>query len=348
MKAVFRIIAGAMLASVIAMIGLGAQAQTKPEVTLTVHHFLSPKAPAHAQFIEPWARRVEAQSKGRIKIEIFPSMSMGGKPPELYSQLRDGAADIVWTLIGYTPGVFPRAEVFELPTVHQGSARATNLAIQDSFDLIAEDFKDIKPILVHAHAGNAMHLATKAVRSVGDLKGLKLRTPSRTGAWAIAAWGAEPVGMPLPALPQALSKGVVDGALIPFEVVPPFKLQQLTKYSVEGADGSRFGTSVFLFGMNKQRYDGLPADLKKIIDDNSGANIAGEIGEVWDRAEAPGKGLQKKSGGEIIKLDASTKAAFDKLSQAAVTRWIEEANAKNIDGAALVKAARAAVAKNSK
>lgn len=317
------------------------------EETITVHHFISPKAPAHKSFIEPWARRIEEQSNGRIEVKIFPSMSMGGKPPELYRQVRDGAADMVWTVIGYTPGVFPRSEVFELPTVHQGSARATNLAIQENFALLADDFKDLKPILVHAHAGNALHLRETAVRSVADVKDLKLRTPSRTGAWMIESWDAEPVGMPLPALPQALSKGAVDGALIPFEVVLPFKLQELTKYSVEGDNGARFGTSVFLFAMNKDRYNALPDDLKAVIDANSGNALAEEIGTLWDGIEAPGKAAQEKSGGEVIKLDAATLEGFDKLGEGVVARWVEDADKNGLDGQALVDAARASVAKHS-
>ena len=341
MKTLYRAIALAITAALLAAPARAA------EVTLTVHHFLSPKSATHTQFITPWAQRVEEQSEGRITVEIFPSMSLGGKPPELYRQVRDGAADIVWTLIGYTPGVFPRSEVFELPTVHRGSARATNLAIQDNFALIAEDYKDLKPLLVHVHAGNAIHLREKAVRSVADLEGLKLRTPSRTGAWLIESWNAEPVGMPVPALPQALSKGVVDGALVPFEIVPPLKLQDLTKYSVEGADGSRFGASVFIYAMNKARYDALPADLKAVIDANAGAAIAEEMGEVWDSVEAPGKAAQSKSGGEIIGLDAAAKAAFDTLGEQVVARWVKEAGEAGIDGQALVEAARAAVARHS-
>jgi len=334
-------------ATLLAMLWLAAPAMAE-DVTLTVHHFLSPKSPTQQSFIAPWAKQVEAQSKGQIKIKIFPSMSMGGKPPELYRQVRDGAADIVWTLIGYTPGVFPRSEVFELPTVHRGDAAATNQAIQDNFKRIAADYEDLKPILVHVHAGNAIHMRTKPVHTVADLKGLKLRTPSRTGAWLIEALGAEPVGMPVPALPQALSKGVVDGALIPFEIFLPFKLQELTKYSVEGADGSRFGTSVFLFAMNKARYDALPANLKAVIDANSGAALAKKIGEVWNAIEAPGKAAQKKSGGEIIKLDAGAKAAFDALGAKVTDRWIKESKSQGFDGKALVDAARASVAKYSK
>ena len=340
MKGFLKLLAG------LAVLGLAGAPASAAEVTLTIHHFLSPKSPAHQAFIAPWAERIETQSKGRIEVEIFPSMSLGGKPPELYRQVRDGAADVVWTVIGYTPGVFPRSEVFELPTIHAGSARATNLAIQDNFALIAEDFKDLKPILVHVHAGNALHLREKAVRSVADVRGLKLRTPSRTGAWLIEAWGAEPVGMPVPALPEALSKGVVDGALIPFEILLPLKLQQLTKFSVEGPGGSRFGTSVFLYAMNKARYDSLPADLQAVIDANSGAALAADIGKVWDEIEAPGKAAQTKSGGQVIVLDAAEKAAFDALGEKVVQRWIGEADSKGIDGAGLVEAARAAIAKH--
>ena len=317
------------------------------EITLTAHHFVSPKASTQTHLMLPWKKKIEAQSKGRIEIKIFPSMSLGGKPPELYRQVRDGTVDIIWTLIGYTPGVFPRSEVFELPTVHPGGALATTLAIQDVFPLIAADFKDLKPLLVHVHAGNAIHLRDKKVTSVADLKGLKLRTPSRTGAWLIEAWGAEPVGMPIPALPQALSKGGVDGALIPFEIIPPFKLQQLTKYSVLGADGTRFGASVFLFAMNKARYEGMPADLRAIIDANSGANFAAEIGRNWDSIEEPGRKAQIESGGEIIGLPPKAKAAFDQAGEKVVARWVEEAKKRGIDGAALVKAARAAVAKRA-
>lgn len=318
------------------------------EVTLTLSHFLSPKAPPHSKFLAPWAKKIEVESKGRIKIQIFPSMTMGGKPPELYRQLRDGAADMVWTLTGYTPGVFPRSEVYELPSVHQGSATATNLAIQENFKLIAADFKDIKPLLIHVHAGNAIHLVNGCVDKPADLKGMKLRTPSRTGAWLIKSWGAEPVGMPVPALPQALSKGVIDGALIPFEIVPPFKIHELTKCSVTGNNDSRFGTSVFMFGMNKDRYNSLPADLKAIIDANSGAAIAEMAGKVWMDAEKPGMALQKKTGSPVSALTQAQTDGFGKLAKGVVDSWVKEVSKKGIDGAALVKAARASVTTNTK
>lgn len=327
---------------------IGALSAQAADVTLTVHHFLSPKAPAQTKLLQPWADRIEKDSGGRIEVKIFPSMSLGGKPPELYQQVRDRVVDVVWTVPGYTPGVFPRAEVFELPTVHGGDARATNLAIQEIFPMIEEDFKDVKPLLVHVHAGNALHTVDKKVMSPDDVKGLKLRTPSRTGAWMIEAWGADPVGMPLPTLPQALSKGVVDGALVPFEIFPPFKLAELTKYSIEGETGERFGTSTFLFAMNKDSYNELPDDLKAVIDKNSGANLAEEMGLVWNQVEMPGKGMQEKSGGEIVKLDAASKGTFDEIGGKVVARWVGEADKRGLNGQELVDAARKAIANNSK
>ena len=88
-----------------------------PQVTLKMHHFLPPVSNGHAKFLAPWARKVEADSQGRIKIDIFPSMQLGGTPPQLYDQARDGVADLVWTLPGSTPGRFPGIEVVELPFV---------------------------------------------------------------------------------------------------------------------------------------------------------------------------------------------------------------------------------------
>jgi TRAP-type C4-dicarboxylate transport system substrate-binding protein len=297
----------------------------------------------------PWAKKIEEMSKGKIKIEIFPSMSMGGKPNELYKQARNGSADIVWTVAGYTPGVFPRTEVYELPTVHRGSSLATSIAIRENFDLIKDDYKKIKPLLIHTHAGNALHMTEKRVRKVADLKGMKLRTPSRTGAWLIEALGAEPVGMPMPGFPQALSKKAVDGGLIPFEVFPPFKFHQLTEFSAEGAKGDRFGTSVFLLLMNKDRFNSLSKELQDLIEESFNMDMVKQVGQIWMDVEKPGMKMQENSkNSEIAKYNDKTMAEFNAVGQKVVNRWIKEVSKKGINGDKLVEEARKAIARNSK
>jgi TRAP-type C4-dicarboxylate transport system substrate-binding protein len=337
--------------SLVAALALGAGmsvAAQAAEVTLIVHHFIGPKAPTHTVLVQPWADAIEAQSDGRIDVEIHPSMALGGKPSELYGQVRDGTVDIVWTLIGYTPGVFPRTEVFELPTVHGGSARATSMAIQDMFDMVAPDFEDIKVLLLHVHQGNALHTVSKEITSIEDVAGLKLRTPSRTGSWMIEAWGAEPVGMPVPELPQALSKKVVDGALIPWEIIAPLKLQDLTDYQIEGHNKTRFGTTTFQVSMNLAKWNSLPDDLKKIFSDNSGPEWLAEVGEIWRNSDDGGIEMAQKAGNTYIELTEEETAAFREKLEPVVQRWVKEVEGQGIDGAKLVEAARAAIAKHSK
>jgi len=316
------------------------------EFKFSIHHFLSPKAPAQAALIEPWAKAVEEQSGGRIKFEIFPAMALGGKPPELYSQVRDGVADVVWTVPGYTPGTFPRLEVFELPSVHQGSAKATNMAIQSLSAEIAPDLEDVKPILVHVHSGNALHLVNKTVNSAADFNGLKVRSPSRTGAWMLEELNAEPVGMPVPALPQALSKGTVDAGLVPFEVALPLKLAELTENSVQLDNGGRFGTATFLFAMNKDSYNSLPDDLKAVIDANSGAALAEKMGIAWDSIEPKGIKVAQDAGNTVTTLSPEASSEFNSAFDAVADRWVKEATDAGIDGAALLSAAKEAVSAN--
>ncbi len=320
-----------------------------PEVTLKLHHLLGPKAPAHTEMLEPWAQRIEQRSNGRIKIDIYPAMSLGGKPPELIRQVRDGVVDIVWTVNGYTAGLFPRTEVFELPFVHTNSAVATNLAMHDLFDqYLASEYKGIKVMALHVHAGQAIHMVDTPVRTVDDLVGKKMRIPTRTGAWILEALGANPVGMPVPALPQALSKGVVDGALIPFEIVAPLKIQELTKYQSEGVDSVRFGTTTFQISMNIDRWNSLPRDLQQVFEAESGRDWWRQIGEIWTNSEVGGLKVLAAAGNEHILIGEAELARFRAKLEPVVDRWIKEVGEQGIDGKALVAAARAAIAKHSK
>ncbi len=316
--------------------------------TLKLHHLLGPKSPAHTQMLTPWAERVEKATGGKVKIELYPSMSLGGKPPQLINQARDGVVDLIWTVNGYTPGLFPRSEVFELPFVHTNNAAATNLAMRAMYDkYLAADYRGVKPMFLHVHAGQGIQMVDKEVRKPEDLQGLKMRIPTRTGAWIIEALGASPVGMPVPDLPQALSKKVVDGAFIPWEIIAPLKLQDMTDYQIEGPGKVRFGTTTFQVSMNKARWDSLPADVKKAFTEVSGEAWVREVGRIWREVDEAGIALATKAGNKHIQLTESEMAAFREKLEPVVQRWIDEVKAKGIDGAALVKTARELIAKYS-
>ncbi|HLF23743.1 MAG TPA: TRAP transporter substrate-binding protein [Burkholderiales bacterium] len=338
----------AAAAFVAVLLGASGVSQAAPEVTLKFHHFLPPVSAAQRTMIEPWARAVEKSSGGKIKIDIYPSMSLGGTPPQLIRQVRDGVVDIVWTLNGYTAGQFPRTEVFELPFVHTNNAVATNLAMYDMFDqYLKPEWSDVKVILLHVHAGNAIQMVNSSVNTSDDLKGKKIRIPSRTGAWLLEALGANPVGMPVPALPQALSKRVVDGALVPFEIIPPLKLQELTEFQIEGEGSVRFGTATFVIAMNKNKYESLSAELKKAIDDNSGRDFAIAAGRAWTNNEKGGLAAAQKAGNKYIVLPKAEMDKFKVKLEPVIDRWIADVKGQGVDGRALVDAARKEIAKHS-
>lgn len=318
------------------------------EFTFKLHHLLSAQAPAHTQMLAPWAKQVEENSGGRVAIEIYPSMSLGGRPPELISQARDGVVDLVWTVNGYTPGLFPRTEVMELPGVFVNDPVAANLSLYDMFESdLQEEYTGVEVMFLHVHAGQGIHMRNQLVRSPSDMNGLKMRIPTRTGAWIIEALGASPVSMPVPDLPQALQKGAVDGAFIPWEIIPPLKIQEQTQYQIEGTDMARFGTTTFQVSMNKARWDSLPADIQKAFKDASGREWWGRVGELWRAADDFGIGLAVDAGNEHVVLTEDETAAFFDALEPVVDRWISEVNEKGIDGAGLVARARELVSANA-
>lgn len=319
------------------------------EIALKLHHLLGPNSPAHVKMLEPWAKRIADASKGKVKIDIYPSMSLGGKPPDLVQQVRDGVVDLIWTVNGYTPALFPRSEVFELPFVHVNNLEATNLAMREMFDkYLAPEYKGTKVMWLHVHAGHGFQMVDTPVRKPDDLKGKKVRIPSRTGAWILEALGATPVGMPVPDLPPALSKKVVDGAMVPWEIIPPLKLHELTRYQIEGKGRVRFGTITFQVSMNEAKWNSLPPDIQKIFLDNSGADWWRQVGKIWTDSEDDGIALVKQAGHTHIELSEAEMVAFREKLEPVVQRWIDEASKKGIDAKQLVEVARATIAKYSK
>ncbi len=335
-----------LLAAIGAALGLGLAggAAGAQEVTLKLHHLLPPVSHAHKNMLVPWAEKVNKDSAGRIQIDIYPAMQLGGAPPQLIDQVRDGIVDIVWTLPGYTPGRFTKTEVFELPFMHKDTV-STNKALTEFLEKHGDEYADYKVIAMFVHAGQVIHSA-KPIRTAADLEGIKIRTPTRTGGWMIEAMGATPVGAPVPKIPEMLSKRVVDAVLIPYEVTLPLKVHEMVDYhTVLAGDVARVNTSTFIIAMNKGRYDSLPADLKKVIDDNSGMALSQWLGEIWDKAEGPGKAKAEESGEIITMPPAEVAKLRAKIEQPVIDRWIAEMKAKGVDGQALVDEARALIAK---
>jgi len=328
-----------------AALGLAASAGAQ-EVVLKIHHFLPPQATIQAQVFNPWCEKIGKESGGRIKCQIYPAMQLGGTPPQLFDQARDGVADIVWTLPTYQAGRFVKSEVFELPfmakSAETGSPALWDYVHKNSLD----EFKGVKILALHVHDGSLLHFANKRVTGMDELKGLKVRAPTRIGTKFLTAIGAAPVQMPVPQVTEALSKGVIDGAMVPWEVAPALKLQEVAKYHLDTAPGvPKMSNSIFVIAMNQAKYDGLPPDVKKVIDANTGFEWSKQIGKIFDGTTAPGKKLAADAGGVFDTLSAAEYERWNKATEAVDKEWMKDVSEKGANGAALLDDARTLIKK---
>jgi TRAP-type transport system periplasmic protein len=318
-------------------------------VTLKFHTFMSPQSNVWINMHKAWMNKVEKESGGRIKFEAYPAMQLGGTPVQLYDQARDGVVDVVWTLPGNTTGRFPRVEVFELPFM-MTNAEATSKAYWEYVQTVAADeFKDVQVIALQVHGPGVIHTADKPVKSISDLKGVKVRGPSRQVNKLLGTLGATPVGMPLPGIPDALSKGTIQGAVIPWEVVPSVKVHELTKYHAEfdPAGGSLY-TITFVMAMNKAKYNSLPPELKKVIDANSGMATSAWLGKAQQAGDAAGRKAAVDRGNTIFTVGKEEAQQFRRASRLVEVEWVEDMKKRGFDGQKLLDTARGLIEKHTK
>ena len=314
------------------------------QVALKLHHFFSSVSGAHGQFLAPWARKVEAELGGRIRIDIFPSMQLGGAPAQLFDQARDGFADIVWAVPGNTPGRFAKIEAFELPFAASHRALVNSKALQDyAAANLQDEFREVRPLAFSCRDHGVLH-ANRAVRTIEDLKGLRLHVASRLAGEAVQALGARGVSVPIPQVPMAIAGRVIDGCLDPWDVVPILRLNDAFKAHTDFADAS-LSTTTFVLAMNKTSYDRLSRDLKVVIDNNSGQVAAAMAGAMWD-AEAKAVAQTTQERGDLITvLTNEDVTQWRKATEPVTAAWLKQMKDRKIDGGKLIANVHALLAK---
>ena len=334
------------LAASVALAGwLGAtQLAYSQEVTLRLHQFLPGAANVPTHILDPWADAIEEASDGRIRIERYAAMSLGGTPPQLYDQAVDGTVDIVWTLPGNTPGRFPLTEVFELPFM-MTDAEATSRAYWDMYEKhMKDDFSETHILGTWVHGPGIIH-SREPVGEMADLQGMAIRAPTRIINALLGELGATPVGMPIPQVPENLSRGVIDGAVVPWEVTAALRVPELVSNHTEFGGDHALYTTTFVLAMNKEAYDNLPEDLREIIDANSGADFSACAGRTQQYYDGPGREMAVENGNNIIQLSDEETEAWRAAAQPVIDNWIEEMNGRGLDGQALVDEARELIAR---
>ncbi len=315
------------------------------EVQLRLEHFMPETSPQHTLFFLPWARRVEAASKGRIRINVTANMGLGGKPSDLLGKVERSEVDIAWVSAGYTPGRFPKLGVFELPWIVSSRAAVTSMALQEYAETHARDeLASVHVLAAWCHSSGVIMSKDRKAVMPSDLKGQRIRANSAQIGLMLSAFGAEPKLLPAPAVAAELDQGHLDGTLFPYEVIPTLKLQNRIHNISEFAGDRGLFTAVFILAMSRKSYLSLTPELRQVIDDNSGMNLAAELGRKFDDFETMGREAYEAGGGTVTFIKGEQYDAWYKRSQPVTDAWVRQ----NKDGEALLNAAKDLIVKYSR
>ncbi|MEY4753275.1 MAG: hypothetical protein RJA44_950 [Pseudomonadota bacterium] len=322
----------------------GAQAQ---EVTLKFSHFLPPNSNFHKNVLEPWCASIAKDSGNKLKCQAYPALQLGGTPPQIADQVKNGVADIAWTSPSYSTGRFPRTEALELPFSLPPGGLAGSKAMWEYYEKHGkEDFKDFHVLAIFSASNVVMSTANKPILTVDGFKGVKLRSPSRFAALFLTSLGGTPVNIPIAQVTESISKGVIDGAMAPWEVLPATKVDEVTKYHMEGQTGQPgFTQTPMAILMNKQKYESLPPDLKAVIDKNSGPALVELTGKVWDQGNEDARKKMAAQGNKILVIKNDDYAAMKKAAASVEADWIKQADGRGLDGKKLAAEVHAIGAK---
>jgi TRAP-type C4-dicarboxylate transport system substrate-binding protein len=302
-----------------------------PQLTLKMHHSFSSVSGVHDRFLVPWARKVEADSGGHIRIDIYPLMQLGGAPAQLFDQARDGLADIVWTVPSHTPGRFPKIEAFELPFVPASRALVSSKAIEDyAAANLADEFREVRPLCFSCRDRAVVH-ATRTLQGFEELRGLKLHVPNRLADEAVRALGGQAVAMPISQVLLALSGRVINGCLDAWDAAPGLKLYDVLKAHTDFADAA-LSTTTFVLAVNRGAYDRLPRPLKSVIDANSGQPAAGMAGAMWDVEAAGAVALARERGDAVTVLPPKEVLRWRRATEPVIAAWLKQMKERRIDG----------------
>ena len=288
-----------------------------PEVTLTLHHFFSSVSHGHARFLVPWAKKVEADSGRRIRIDVIPSMQLGGTP----------------------------AQPFELPFVAAPRAVANSRALQAFAEIhLREEFAEVRPICFLAYDRGVIH-ARKPIATREDLTGLKVRAHTRLAEEALSALGASTVAVPVQQVPHAFAHKIIDACVLPWEFAPAARIPELVKFHAELAGSPTLCTSTLVLAMNRASYDSLPTDLRRVLDDNSGSSAAEAAGRMWDAQSTLVEETVRKRGNTIETISAEEARRWRAATEPVTERWLARMKERGRDGGELIDAAREAIAR---
>jgi TRAP-type transport system periplasmic protein len=307
------------------------------QTELRLHTFVPPGHIIYTQILEPLAEQIAAETNGELTLTLYPSMQLGGGAPELIRQAQEGTVDMVFSLPGYTSAQFPRTQMIELPSLRDDGMSTTELM----WDLLENGYLDpefdgLKVIALWAADDAGLYTRDKPIRSLDDIQGMLLRSPSAAQAGQIEKMGGTPVALPIPELYPQLERGVIDGAMVPFTTILDFRMHEVANYFT--ITGPLFGRSQFTVVMNEASYNNLSPEHQAVIDNLTGKELSRKATQAYlDRADESVEFVRNDPNKEVIEFSDEEQARVREVLRPIYAEWIDQMSAQGIDGAAMLE-----------
>jgi len=280
----------------------------------------------HSVLATEWGKEIEKRTNGRVIV----TMHYGGTltpAPQVYDGVAKGISDVGMSVFAYTRGKFPLLEVIDLPLGVRSGLAATKLINDFNNKFKPKELDEVKVMYLHAHGPGIFH-TKKAVNKLEDLKGRKIRCTGMA-AKIVAALGGAPVAMAMGETYDALSRGVVEGSMAPYEALQGWKWGEVVNFTTENY-GSSYSTGFFVV-MNKEKWNALPPDIQKIIE-KINEEWAERQGKGWDEIDKAGRDFILKLGNQIIPLSADEDWRWFKLVRPLHDEYVKNMKAKGLPG----------------
>lgn len=325
-----RCLRSAALAAAAAALASAAGAQDKVELKFS--HYAPPTHGFQKDLLEPWAADLEKRTGGKLTVRIFAANSPFGNVANQADQVKAGVTDAAWGLNGVPRGRFPRSLIMELPFMAPSSAAASKTLWSMRGELLAEEYKDFKVLAVHCHTPGGFFTRTKRVADLEGLKGQRIRAPSLQVQNLLQHLGAVPVTMGPGQAYEALEKGTIDGASLIYDGLVAFRLHGLVKHYLE----ARIYTACFHVVMNPRRFDSLPAEFRKAIDETTGQAWVDRLGSLWDQWEAKARTAGLEKGIEEIKVPDAVRAKWEQQLKPYIDKLLADMEGEGVKNARAV------------
>lgn len=276
----------------------------------------------------PWGKELEAASDGKLKVTHFHSGSLG-PANEHWDLAVKGLADVSWQITLLSAGVFPLTNAVTLPPTGIHSAEKMNMILWDLYQnnkYFQKEYQDAK-VLFFAGGPPQWYWADKPIKTMSDMKGLRIGSTGGPAIDAIKLHGGTPTFFLPMDMYLALEKGAIDGVAFIAEGVAAFKLGEIAKYGC-AIDLCTFPAMV---AMNHKFFNKLPADLKAVVEEVS-SKWSKKAGRIVDESNLHAAEALKGMGVDIHQVSPAEKKVWWDALTPMLDGWIESINGMGMPG----------------